>query len=67
MLTREEVLHARNVHATLYEATANPFYYAFIKAYDLVLLDELPESLKNGDLVSLIYEYNKDKSLKGHR
>lgn len=67
MLSEKDVLYLREIHGTLYEATRNPYYYAMVQAYELVLGDEIPDSMKNADLDDLIYEYKKQKSLKSHR
>lgn len=67
MLTREDVLRVREIHSTLYEATRNPIYYAFVQAYDIVLGDEIPPGLANKDLDSLMYKWKKENSLKNHR
>lgn len=67
MLSEAEVLRAREIHSTLYEATKNPFYYAMIQAYNLVLGDKLPASLDNEHLDQLMADFENSKHRNNRR
>lgn len=63
MLTEQQVAHLYKIHKSLYEATRNPVYYAFMMAYENVLGDDIPTGMR-GDVEELIEKWKSESGSK---